>query len=574
MTSFTQDQLDSIASALQPSLNTHLESLLNERFAALRTSLEGSWAEVQKEWWEKLSSQVHSSLEEVRGQLPEEIRKAAPSGHNVPEPSILSDSSYSGGHPALRGFIHVVRDTLSSRSHAFPSETACVNWVARHFKPIGGSSNNWWMGLLQENAVAQGVRDHYQFSGLPFIIAPLLTLDAFLAAMVDEFGDKLAHETALKNLQECKMGNMKIGDFNSHFKSLSGLVLDAPESIRTDYYKRALSAPIRRQAILRADWASALTLSEKMSIATLASQQLDEANGVSHSKHLQPQSSQHMIHVPHDTNAMEVDVIGLSSHPSSFPKKSYVDECKRQKLCTRCLGPYNETHRTSSGSATCPNAAASLQSKIDFLKNSRKSNLPKTVPHPPPGPPQPVQRTVAAVTTPIAPPAGHHPHPYPPQFAWPPQHPSYPPMQYGYPAYPPPPPPPQSHPQTSSVPPVPSTTISAVFPEYADLYHPVYYDLPGADFTEPVHLEPQVTELPSTPAPVESVPVSSMTFTGSSASDSRLILSVSLLVGKRLIPAKALIDSGLGGGLYQFRFCSSTSSISLSTAFSDTMYFV
>lgn len=242
MTSFTQDQLDSIASALQPSLNTHLESLLNERFAALRTSLEWSWAKVQKEWWEKLSSQVHSSLEEVRGQLPEEIRKAAPSGPNVPEPSILSDSSYSGGHPALRGFIHVLRDTLSSRSHAFPSETACVNWVARHFKPIGGSANNWWMGLLQENAVAQGVRDHYQFSGLPFIIAPLLTLDAFLAAMVDELVDKLAHETALKNLQECKMGNMKIGDFNSHFKSLSGLVLDArspsERTITSERYQR------------------------------------------------------------------------------------------------------------------------------------------------------------------------------------------------------------------------------------------------------------------------------------------------------------------------------------------------
>lgn len=202
MSNFTQDQLDSLASAIQPALNTHLESLLNERFAALRTSLDENWAEVQKEWWEKLSAQVHTNREEVRGQLPAEIRKATPAALNVPEPMVLSDSSYSGGHPSLRGFIHVVRDTLSTRSNAFPNDTAKINWVARHFKPIGGSSNNWWMGLLQENAVAQGVRDHYQFSGLPFVIPPLLSLDAFLAAMVDEFGDKLAHETALKNLQE------------------------------------------------------------------------------------------------------------------------------------------------------------------------------------------------------------------------------------------------------------------------------------------------------------------------------------------------------------------------------------
>lgn len=221
------------------------------------------------------------------------------------------------------------------------------------------------MGLLQENAVAQGVRDHYQFSGLPFIIPPLLSLDAFFAAMVEEFGDKLAHETALKNLQNCKMGNMKIGDFNYHFKSLSGLVLDAPESICMDYYKRALSGPIRCQAILRADWASAQTLTAKMSIATLASQQLDEANGVTHSKHLPPHSTNHMISVPQDKDSMEIDVINLSaSNPSNFPKKHYVDECKRQKACTRCLSPYNDTHRTASGSATCPNAAASLASKI------------------------------------------------------------------------------------------------------------------------------------------------------------------------------------------------------------------
>lgn len=108
MTTFTPDQLDSIASAIQHSLNTHLESLLNERFSVLQASLEGKWADVQNDWWKKLSSQVASQMDNVRTQLPVEIRKAAPTVFNVPEPAVLTDSSYSGGHPSLRGFIHVI----------------------------------------------------------------------------------------------------------------------------------------------------------------------------------------------------------------------------------------------------------------------------------------------------------------------------------------------------------------------------------------------------------------------------------------------------------------------------------
>lgn len=240
MSSFSPEQIDSIATALQPSLNAHLESLLAERFTALRTSLDEKLLSNQELGWEKAIEHINTVLANIRTQLPEEIRKASSTALNLPEPPILSDCFYSGGHPSLRGFIHVIRDTLSSCAHSFSSDSARINWVARHFKPIGGSSNNWWMSLLQENAAAQGVHDHYQFSGLPFVISPLSSLDHFLKAVVDEFGDKLAHETALKNLQECRMGNLKIGDFNSQFKSLATLVPDAPESIRIDYYKKAL----------------------------------------------------------------------------------------------------------------------------------------------------------------------------------------------------------------------------------------------------------------------------------------------------------------------------------------------
>lgn len=299
----------------------------------------------QKLGWDKAVAHVNSILTNIRTQLPEEIRKASPVALNLPEPPILSDCFYSGGHPSLRGFIHVVRDTLSSRSTSFSGDSACINWVARHFKPIGGSSNSWWMSLLQENAAAQGVHDHYRFSGLPFVIPPLSSLDLFLKAVVEEFGDKLAQETALKSLQECKMGHLKIGDFNSHFKSLATLVPDAPESIRIDYYKKALSPLVRRQAILRTDWEPAKTLAAKMAIAILAAQQLDEVNGPSHSKNPSSIHIPQMVSVPSETDTMEIDVISLSaSNPSNFPRKFYISECKSQSICTRCLSPYNDTH--------------------------------------------------------------------------------------------------------------------------------------------------------------------------------------------------------------------------------------
>lgn len=426
MTSFSQDQLDLVATALQQALNAHLESLLQNRFADLQKTFEERLDVSLKTEWDRMAVKLNANLEAMQTAIPAKISKLG-STPSVAEPPVLADCSYTGGHLPLRGFIHVMRDTLSSRVSAFPDDSARINWVARHFKPIGGSSNNWWMGLLQDNAVIQGVRDHYQFSGLPFITPPpISSLKSFFSAIVDEFGDKLAHETSLKNLQEFKMGSMRIGDFNSQFKSLSGLVLDAPESIRMDYYKKALSAPIRRQAILRSDWAQAQTLTDKMAIALLASQQLDEANGVAHSKHNHLPSTHHMVSVPHNTDAMEIDAINLSANPFSFPKSQFIEECKRLKICTRCLSPYNNMHHTPSGSATCPNAAAPLQAKVDFLKNSRRTNLPKHVPHPPSGPPQPVQRPVAAIaqtphttTSPYQVPTfswGHPPSAYPPPF--------------------------------------------------------------------------------------------------------------------------------------------------------------
>lgn len=92
-----------------------------------------------------------------------------------------------------------------------------------------------------------------------------------------------------------------------------------------------------------------------------------------------------------------------------------------------------------------------------------------------------------------------------------------------------------------------------MFSEYADLYKPKYYDLPGSDYASAELSTPQIAELNQS-SPAVPTPISAMTFKGSSSSDSRLILSVSLLVGKRLIRAKALVDSGSRGDFINSSF--------------------
>lgn len=300
-----------------------------------------------------------------------------------------------------------------------------------------------------------------------------------------------------------------------------------------------------------------------MAIAILASQQLDEVNGSSHSK---PPPSSHvpqMVTIPHESDAMEVDVIGLSSsNPSNLPRKFYINECKQQSICTRCLFPYNDTHCSPSGAVTFPNAAATLQAKVDFLKNLKKNILPRSVPPPPAGPPQPVQQTVAAVASPFPPssqpPSIPYPHTQYPQASWGHPYPPHPPFHYGYQPFSAPPPAPlpvSSHPNSSSqsgLPP-PATSVSAVLSEYADLYSPVYYDLPGSDYSQTTPSVPTPLDPDSSPT-VNSASVAAMTFSGSSTTDSRLILSVMLLVGKRMIRANALIDSGSGGDFINSAF--------------------
>ncbi|KAG0152555.1 hypothetical protein CROQUDRAFT_85672 [Cronartium quercuum f. sp. fusiforme G11] len=143
---------------------------------------------------------------------------------------------------------------------------------------------------------------------------------------------------------------------------------------------------------------------------------------------------------------MDIDFNSLSTASAQkFPDEFYRQTCFSSKISSRCLHPYNDTHNSRSGRFQCPNAAASLRAKIDFLKN--KHSHPSHVPHPPADPPAPALAQPLPFPLPTTPTSQH----------------------------------------VTELPTTPSTqplatraSISAAFSEYASLPNPIYYDLPGA----------------------------------------------------------------------------------------------
>lgn len=83
-----------MAAAIQPSLNSHMEALLIERFGALESSLNDKLVTSQKAGWDRTAVECHSLLASIRSQV-EDLRKAFPSALKLPEPPILADCFYS-----------------------------------------------------------------------------------------------------------------------------------------------------------------------------------------------------------------------------------------------------------------------------------------------------------------------------------------------------------------------------------------------------------------------------------------------------------------------------------------------
>lgn len=56
------------------------------------------------------------------------------------------------------------------------------------------------------------------------------------------------------------MGKLGVQQFNTKFNALSYRVKGLSEAVLIDYYQRALSDCVRKQAMLRQDWATCKTV--------------------------------------------------------------------------------------------------------------------------------------------------------------------------------------------------------------------------------------------------------------------------------------------------------------------------
>lgn len=112
----------------------------------------------------------------------------------------------------------------------------------------------------------------------------------------------------------------------------------------------------------------------------------------------------------------------------------------------------------------------------------------------------------------------------------------------------------QSGPAVSPAPVPPETAVSAIaaaFTEYQNLDKPRYYNLPPGYSSDPgdAGLWTLDDEVAPTPASISAVD-----FVSSDSGASRLVLTLTLWVGKRAVAAKALIDSGSEGDFVDSTF--------------------
>lgn len=91
---------------------------------------------------------------------------------------------------------------------------------------------------------------------------------------------------------------------------------------------------------------------------------------------------------------------------------------------------------------------------------------------------------------------------------------------------------------SSPLPTLQTAGVSATFSEYANLSQPVYYDLPGTTYDD----DPQV---------------SAIHFSNAQSSSIRLVLSISLFSGLKMVTARALVDPGSEGDFLDPSFAAS-----------------
>jgi hypothetical protein len=133
---------------------------------------------------------------------------------------------------------------------------------------------NWYNLLITNNTRRHGsFNPHGNLDGIPFTIATLASVEAFLEAMIGVFGNCFMKENAKRALAACRQVNSTIGEYNSQFSSLVYLVEDVEEA-HIERYVSGLNPQIIVQAMSK-EWQDANSLDAHMELATKAAAQLN-----------------------------------------------------------------------------------------------------------------------------------------------------------------------------------------------------------------------------------------------------------------------------------------------------------
>ncbi|MBW0486902.1 hypothetical protein O181_026617 [Austropuccinia psidii MF-1] len=165
------------------------------------------------------------------------------------EPPILHHMFFSGLPNELPPFLYLIDDHMPSIHHKFNTEQHRIYWIALHFRPRDKqtvatfSAYNWWISVLRENAMIQGLPSNSSLASNVYVLPHLLTIKLFCEKLQEIFGDKFEGENAKRALQSCKQDNRLIGEYNSHFSSLVYEV-DLTEQTCCDIYKAGLNVKI------------------------------------------------------------------------------------------------------------------------------------------------------------------------------------------------------------------------------------------------------------------------------------------------------------------------------------------
>lgn len=390
-----------------------IEGVLTPKFVEIGNAFDGEVDKLRLRWEKELASEFAS----IRGELKTEVaqicemmrshlaalrnelitrtddklttfhKSSAPSIPSL-EPTVLTDVCFSGDPAQLTSFLYAIHVALALHDARFASNDRCFKWIARHFRPATSPAADWWISLVAENtsmfdrSIPEG-----QTASFPFRLEKLKTVSSFLDELVTTFSDPFADQKALKALQGFEMGKLGIQQFNAKFNALSYCVKGLNKAVLINYYQRALSDRVRRQALSRQDWAPCRTVKECQAVTLLASRQLDDLSSTHRPVALTGHAGA-MVPVPQDPTAMDVDVHAAgacmvrSPVPSIVSFNFYRELCHQRGLCWRCLKGYNEAHRARkadpSSLSSCPNPP------VDSVQMDRFATQCQSQPLPPP----------------------------------------------------------------------------------------------------------------------------------------------------------------------------------------------